>query len=84
MMNVSGKIYKLERNAIWLLLFHHNLTKGDFFYTKEEGKKTFNSTYGKYSILYTLNNAYRIKRNISRNIPQKLIKLINIQDDFKS
>ena len=60
MMNVSGKIYKLERNSIWLLLFHHDVTIGEFFYSRAESKKCFNYTKGKYSILYTLNNEYRI------------------------
>ena len=59
-MNVSGKIYKLERNAIWLLVFHHDVTIGEFFVSQEEGKKCFNYTGGKYSILYSLNNEYRI------------------------
>ena len=59
-MNVSGKFYKLERNAIWLLLFHHDVTIGDFFYSHEEGKRCLNYTGGKYSILYTLNKEYRI------------------------
>ena len=59
-MNVSGKIYKLERNSIWLLLFHHDLTIGEYFYSQEEGKRCLNYTGGKYSILYTLNKEYRI------------------------
>ena len=59
-MNVSGKIYKLERNSIWLLLFHHDVTIGDFFYSHADALKCFNYTGGKYSIIYSLNNNYKI------------------------
>ena len=56
---VSGKYFKYDKNALWQLLFYHNLTEGPFFSSKEEALHIENRTYGKYSILNLLNTQYK-------------------------
>ena len=76
-MNVSNKIFKLEKDSLWLLLFHHNLTKSRYFADTNEGKKIFNYDGGMYSIIYSLNNRYRINGKFEFLLEYPAEKLYN-------
>ena len=58
-MNVDGKILKLERDALWKLIFYHDLNKATFFDKKEDAYEC--NEEGRYSTLKTLNKQYKIK-----------------------
>ena len=58
-MNVDGKLLKLERDALWQLIFYHDLNKATFFDNNKDAYEC--SEEGRYSTLKTLNKQYKIK-----------------------
>lgn len=57
-MEVEGKILKLERNALWQLVFYHDLNKATYFEKKEDAYEC--NEEGRYSRLNNINKLYRI------------------------
>ena len=60
MSNITEGIFttKIEHNALWLLLLHHNSIEGGFFKNKEEAKFSLNKS--RYSIISKLNEISKI------------------------
>ena len=58
-MNVDGKILKLERDALWELIFFHDLNNATYFDKKEDAYEC--NEEGRYSTLKKLNKLYKIK-----------------------
>ena len=57
----NNDIYKVKKRALWKLLFYHDVTRSTFFNNVEEGKNWNDYKGGKYSILYQLNDNYKIR-----------------------
>ena len=57
-MEVDGKFLKLERGALWSLLFYHDLNKATYFSSKSEALEC--NEEGKFSVLSRLSSKYKI------------------------
>ena len=58
--NLNGKYFKEYKEKLWLLLFYHDVEMGGFFSDFNEARQCYTYEEGKYSLLYLLNNMYRI------------------------
>ena len=59
MTKVDGKILKIEREALWKLVFYHDLNKATYFSNKEDAKEC--NEEGRYSTLKSISSIYKIK-----------------------
>lgn len=62
---VDGYQYTVFNNSLWLKVFHHNSTGGVYFRSNEEAKRCKKP--GKYSILYKIDDNFRLERSAPQN-----------------
>ena len=59
--SLTGYYYKVEHEAMWKLVFYHNLTQSNFTFFKISETSNYNRMdIGMYSILYSINSKYLV------------------------